>query len=433
MASRLGSFAQLGRHLGPRSRKVIRYAGFVVLALVTFVFAFQLTFPVDRVKDKAIEALADKYDVAIGDVDRSIIPGRIYFHSVSITTRPVKASDVPTRFHMDELEVDLGILAAIRGTLVVNLDARIQAGRIVGKIALASSGTQVHFVGEDLPSIHLPVREALGLPMSGNVRFKFDLDLPNDKAKTGKAAPNWAKANGGAEFACPSGCTFGDGKSKLKLTAKDQRQQALLDESGGGIDFGKVNVDSIYANLELKQGKLEITRFETKSNDGELHIALNMVFNQDINASQVTGCLRFRGSDALLKREPKTHAAFSTTGGPLGPDNLFHIKLDGQLRNVRRLPLVCGSNAGDGSSGSTARPNLTVPPEAPKPGLGAVSAPPPVVPTPAPAYPPPAGAPGGSGDHPAGPPPVPPPAQGSAPPIQTEPMQPPPPPGGAGP
>ena len=31
-----------------------------------------------------------------------------------------------------------------------------------------------------------PVREALGLPMSGKVRFVFDLDLPNEKSKAGK-------------------------------------------------------------------------------------------------------------------------------------------------------------------------------------------------------------------------------------------------------
>ncbi|MBA3463494.1 MAG: hypothetical protein H0T46_26295, partial [Deltaproteobacteria bacterium] len=49
--------------LGRRTRLVLRYVGFFLLAVVTFVFALQLTFPYDRVKDKIVEALSTKYDV----------------------------------------------------------------------------------------------------------------------------------------------------------------------------------------------------------------------------------------------------------------------------------------------------------------------------------------------------------------------------------
>jgi hypothetical protein len=228
--------------------------------------------------------------------------------------------------------------------------------------------------------------------MSGKVRFAFELEVPNETAKaTGKAGPNWAKADGSVMFACPAGCSVGDGKSKLMLTTNNARQQEFLDKGGGGIDFGKVNIDSLFANVEVKSGKLEITRFDVKSGDGEVHIALNIALNQDINASQVAGCLRFRGSDALLKREPKTHAAISTTGGPMGTDNLFNIKLEGPLRQVRRLPLVCGPGSGNSpeSSGAApaARPNLPTTAETP-PRL-----PPGVVPPPSPQQPPPPAAP----------------------------------------
>jgi hypothetical protein len=225
------------------------------------------------------------------------------------------------------------------------------------------------------------------------VRFAIDLDLPNEKAKgTGKLVQNWAKASGSMEFACPSGCTVGDGKSKLKLTTNNARQQEFLDQGGGGIDFGKVNVDSLFANVEIKNGKLEITRFETKSGDGELHIALGIALNQDVMSSQITGCLRFHGSDVLLKREPKTHAAISTTGAPLGPDGLFHIKLDGPLRQVRRVGVVCGPTTGgspDTAGGGPSRPNLPAP-EIPAKPPGVVTLPAPPAAAPPPAAPPPA-------------------------------------------
>jgi type II secretion system protein N len=367
-------------NLGPRARKVLRYAGFAALGLVTFVLAFQLTFPFDRVKDKVIELLSEKYEVTIGSVDRGLVPGRMSFKAVSLRTRPAKADDVATTFYIEELDIGLGLFALLRGTAAVELDAKIGSGHIAGHIALSKDGTSIDLAGDDLPSASLPMREVLGLPMSGKVRFSFDLELPNEKTKAGKVASNWRKAEGRAELACPSGCTVGDGKTKLKVNLKNQRQQAMVE---GGIDFGKVDIDSLLAAVEIKNGKLDITKFDAKSGDGELHIDFGMAIDQEFNQSLVTGCLRFRGSEVLLKREPKTHAALSTTGGPLGPDNLFHIKLAGPLREVRRLPQICGSAANtnmDNPGGMTARPNLTITPDTPAtpPGAAIVPSPPPV-------------------------------------------------------
>jgi type II secretion system protein N len=455
-------------NLGPRARKALRYLGFALLAVVSFVLALQLTIPVDRVKDRVIDLLASQGDVTIGEVERGIMPGRLYFKAFTFRFRPSKAGEVATTFYMDQLEVDVGLLALLRGAVSVGFDAKIGQGHFKGRIARAADGdVSVHAAGDDLPSASLPVRE-LGLPMSGKVRLAVNLELPMEKAKTGgKVGPNWTKAEAGIELACPAGCTIGDGKSKLKLTTRDVRQQAFLDEGGGGIDFGKVNIDSLFAEVELKSGKLEITRFDAKSGDGDLKVAFSMQLNPDLGSSTVAGCLRFRGSDALLKREPKTHAAISTTGAPLGPDNLFHIKLEGQVRAIRRIGVVCsGPGATSGTTNPNIpppRPNLSVNPEAPAgkpPGLGTVTLPvnPPAQPVPmTPAQPPPPVAPPigssagaqppapvgsaspGVGDSPhapgavgEGPPPVVFPSNGSAGVPGAGPPQPPPPPPGGG-
>jgi type II secretion system protein N len=354
-------------NLGPRSRKIVRYGGFALVGLITFVFAVQLTFPFARVKDKVVELLSEKYDVTIGDVERGILPGRMYFKAVSLRTRPSSVDETPTTFYIEQLEINLGLFALLRGTASVKLDAKIGPGHIKGTIALSKDGTEVDVVGDDLPSASLPVREALGLPMTGKIRFALALDLPTEKSKSGKVGPAWPKAEGGLELACPTGCTIGDGKSKLKAKLKNRAQQAFAE---GGIDFGKVNVDTLLANVSIKNGKLTVTKFDAKSPDGELHVDVDVTLAQDLQASQVVGCLRFKGSDALLKREAKTHAAISTTGAPLGPDNLFHIKLDGPLREVRRIGQVCGSAASPNmdspnGGGAAQRPNLTVTPETP--------------------------------------------------------------------
>jgi len=405
---------------GPRTRKVLRYCGFALLGLVTFVFAFQLAFPFDRVKDRAIDLLSEKYDATIGSVERGFIPGRMYFKAVTIRTRPAKADEVPTTFYVEQLEVDLGLLALLRGTVALDLDAKIGVGHIRGTIAASKTNLSVDLVGSDLPSISLPMREVIGLPMSGKLRFSVALELPNEKSKTGgKSGLNWAKANGAIELACPSSCVIGDGKAKLKTKLKNARSQAMAE---GGIEFGKVNIDSLVAKLEIKNGKASIAKFETKSGDGELHVNLDVALNQDLNQSLVTGCLRFRGSEALLKREPKTHSAMSLTGAQIGPDNLFNIKIDGPLRDIRKLPQFCGpaANVGmDNPGGPPARPSLTVTPETPAhPGTPPGIPPPTVTPPP----PPPPAVPEDAGivDAPAGaPPPV---APATPPPLPPSPQ-----------
>ena len=356
-------------HPGPRVRLAIKIVGFILLGLVTFVFALQLTFPYDRVKDKIVEALSSKYDVTIGGVERGIMPGRMYFKAVTLRSRPEKAEDTATTFYISELEVDLGILALIKGTASVNIDATIGPGHLKGNIAISKTLTSIDLEGTDLPSGSLPIKEGIGLPLSGKIAFKFALDLPNEKGKTGgKLAPNWQKAEGSMMFECPSGCTIGDGKTKLKPKLKNARSQAFAND---GIEFGKVNVDSMLAKVTIKDGRLELTTFETKSPDGELHVDFEATLAPSFTDSMVAGCLRFKGSEVLSKREPKTHAAISTTGAALGPDNLFHIRLDGKFKDMKRLAQNCGpalkgvnidNPGGNGGNSGDSRPNLTVQP-----------------------------------------------------------------------
>lgn len=372
-------------HLGNRARQILRYVGIAFVGLVTFVLALQLSFPYNRVKDKIVEVLSEKYDVTIGDVERGLKPGRMYFKNVSLRTRPTKADEVASTFFVQRLEVSLGLFALLRGAASVDLDAAIGKGHLSGNISLSKGKTEIDLDGSSLDAADLPTREALGLPLTGKIAFAFKLDLPNEKSKSGKVAPDWTKAEGEISFDCPSGCTFGDGKTKLRPKLKNARSAAF---AGEGIEFGKVNIDSMLARVTIKNGELELTQFEAKSPDGELHVDYSMALAPEFGESTVAGCLRFKGSEALLKREPKTHAAISTTGAQLGPDNLFHIRLDGKFKDMKRLAQTCGAAAkninmddmGGGGTTTHSRPNLTVQPDEP---LHTATPPPPPAPPPA--------------------------------------------------
>src|SRR5262245_22735100 len=96
-------------------RKIVRYGGFALTGVIVFVFALQMTFPYNRVKDRVIDGLQDKYDVTIGDVERGFWPGRFYLKAVSLRTRQTKPEDTVTTFYIEKLEINAGIMAALFG------------------------------------------------------------------------------------------------------------------------------------------------------------------------------------------------------------------------------------------------------------------------------------------------------------------------------
>lgn len=384
-----------GINLGPRTRRVLRYVGFAVFALVVFTFALQMTFPYGRVKDKIIEQLSSKYDVTIGGVERGWMPGRVYFTAFSMRSRPAKAGDPVDQMYIDKLEVDVGILSLIGGTISADFDAsigdrKLGYGHLTGSLEIAKfgKGTIVASVeGDSLPTEALPMRALLGLPMSGKLVFDVDVRLPVETNKLAKRSINWQRASGHLSLSCPGGCTFGDGKSKLKPLLKNTRSQVMV---GDGIDFGKVTMDTLVAKVTMGKGRLTLDKFDTTSKDGVLKIDYSMTLEKDLDDSAVAGCLRFKGSDDLLRREPKTHAALSTTGAELRSDGLFHIRLTGKFDHMKRLNRECGPTTntnGNGEDFDDDRPKLSVQPERPRPTV-----PPPTTttttPTPTPEPPP---------------------------------------------
>jgi type II secretion system protein N len=382
--------------LGPRSRMALRYAGIALLGVFTFILTVQLTLPVDRMREKVIEALSPSYDVKIGSVERGLVPGRVYFKSIWLSTRKTKPEDPVTTFTIEKLQVDVGLLSLLGGNLTIDLDATIGSGDLKATVVQqkwGKKGTVVHVTGHDLPGSALPMTAVLGLPMTGKLELSADLTMPRE-VRAGALAINWAKAEGNFEFGCPNGCTFGDGKTKLRPILKNRTNQVMVAD---GIDFGTVEIDSMLAKAEFKSGNFTVTAFDAKSHDGELHVDYMMKLEPDIMDSMVTGCLRFKPSETLEKRDRKTFDAINLSGAERRADGLFHITLTDRLRDMKRLNQECGPNLQHTATGPEVthpivRPNITVMPE-PQAGSATPTPPPtpPLGPPPGIVAPPPAG------------------------------------------
>ncbi len=400
----------LGITLGKRTLLLLRVVGYVALGLVSFVFALQMTFPYSRVKDRIAEALSAKYDVVIGGVERGFMPGKMILNNVSLKSRPTQPNQTPTLFYLKRVSVDLGVLALLSKKAVIDVEAEIGNGVLDGKVSLSKDNVVAKFQSDSLPGANLPFKDLVGLPVIGKIALDIDFDFRLVRNKV-----DWTKAAGHLQIECPSGCTVGDGKTKIRPAVTRPNQAEFVKD---GIEFNKLQLDKFLARLEIKKGVAKVVKWDVPSKDGEVHLDFEAKLEPLLNDSQVTGCVRFNGSADLEKRDYRTLTQLRTLGAPLGPDKLFHIRLTGPLRQVKRLAQLCGPNAPDKSaSAPNERRGSTPPPpdEPPKP-VEAPAPPPPPPPTP---------------NIPNSPVIPAPPANGATPPPPDDhPPQPPPPPGG---
>ena len=380
----------ISSRLGRRGTRVVKWIGIVVFTLLAFLFAFQATFPVERLRDYAIEQLSANWDVTISSVDRGIIPGNLTLNGITLRSRPTQAEEPVTVIVVKEADVRVELLPLLKMRLSFDLDLTIGSpkgyGHITGNVTLpkfGKGGIKIDLAGEDLPGESLPLKSQVGLPIVGKLNFAIDLDLPTSKNKMGRSSTDWTKVDGSLDLSCAN-CTLGDGHTKLKPLLKNKSQQVMV---GDGIDFGEVHIASLSAHAVFtaavgdpdahssgyKPGKFDITKFDVKSPDGEVHIDYTMTMATTIDESIVAGCLRFKGDESLLKKEEgkKTYAAISTTGAELRSDGLFHIKLTDRFKDMKRLNMDCGPNSpaskmGNGEdfspghgSGIMTRPSIT--------------------------------------------------------------------------
>ena len=168
----------------------------------------------------------------------------------------------------------------------------------------------------------LPVEEwTLGLPVRGDGTLFVMLPLldPDD----------WSDVRGHVRFTC-NDCTLGDDHAKMKLG----------DDYFGDIEFGHLTVGNVCSEIDFDDGRMTMTT-TWRSDDFTLDAKIDGVLAKRADDIELDGCIAFRGTDALLRRDPKTHAFVSTTGAPLDEHGNYTIKIEGTLGGMKNLGKTC--------------------------------------------------------------------------------------------
>ena len=358
-------------NLSPRARRLVKWIGYPLLAIVSFLFALQMTFPYGRLKQKIKDALASKYIVEM-QVDRGWMPGTVIFDHVKLTSRQVKPDDKVTTIQIDKITAHLGLFAMLGGTASVDFDVKIGGGDISGNVAMTSSRTKIDLEIEQVSSEAVPgLADAVGLPMGGRLNGSATFDLP---------AGDWRQAEADVKLSCSVNCTVGDGVAKIQMKPRPGQPSA------GGLTVPKLMLGQWKAELVIAKAKIDLKTLDVKSDDGEVYVDFHAAVQRSLSESTVTqGCIKFKGSEALAKREKVFYNGLDVTGAPLGPDGYHYLKLAGTLGNIKRLPSVC-EIGGSGGGEPSPSPSVEVGGHIPRPpGITPAPTPPaPVPPAPTP-------------------------------------------------
>ena len=208
----------------------------------------------------------------------------------------------------------------------------VAAGKLHDASKDEADGLTMRYTGKGVSLAELPmVADKIGLPVSGTADFSIDIVVPKVKG-----ALDYSKATGRIELACRK-CQIGDDVAKLQLTKNDRAKQFAPE----GMAFGHVAIDRFEAKLDIIGGKLELTSWQVDSPDLEMQSALAVTFASTLDASALTGCMRYKPTEALHKRDPRTHDVLMLTGAQRGADGFFQIALAGTLGTTKKLAHDC--------------------------------------------------------------------------------------------
>ena len=313
--------------LTDKHKRVLRWLGYVFLALFVFSFTLQLTFPYERVKDKLIEVLSEKYDVQIASAEPTFLPGGMVLESILLKSRPTQPDEEPTIILLDRLRVDVGLFALLLGRASIDLVADMGDGSVDGNVTVSRSDLAVEFSTEDLPLESIPgLREALGLPMVGGLDAEVELSLPEQR---------WDLAEGTFKLSCP-GCVIGDGKTKMKAKQRPGRRTSFF--ASEGLTVPALNLGDLNGKIVIGDGRAVIETFGAKSDDGDLAIHGTIELAAQLAESKFTqACTKFRLSDALKQRDPAFGNVPNVMGAPLDAEGFSNLTMTGKLGEFRWL------------------------------------------------------------------------------------------------
>ncbi len=279
--------------LTDQQKKLVKWVGYPFVAVVAFLMALHYTFPYRRLEDKVRSLLGKYYEVSRIDIGPGLFPGDLVVRDLKLKTRPEREGEKAITLAVDELVLDIGVLAALGKELDVEFDATVGDGEVEGAIVRKKNGdARVELDSDGFPLMAIPGVKAVtgGAAVEGRMAAHLDFELPEGK---------WKQAEGVLELSCSS-CAL---PKETKLRPMPGTRQSNAFSSAGFTLPAKVRFGEFGGKVVIDKGIGKFEDFSGKSPDGEIVLEGEIRFEDPVGRSQVTAYLMFKFSDELRRRD----------------------------------------------------------------------------------------------------------------------------------
>jgi type II secretion system protein N len=354
--------------LTPRQKQLLAWSGYPLFALVVAMLMFLTSVPRERVKDRLEAALsadvssgqpmAIGMDVTIGDFDLTMLTGLGFKASdIVLRSRPINVAEKPTRYLIDDLRIRLGLFSTLFGKPSYSFKAHALSGEVSGQESGNNDGTKMKFMVDKLVLNDVPsIQQAVGLPIDGTLSGSMDVEVVKNLV---------ANASGTIELDLDD-AAIGDGKAKLTVP-----NDPFL---AAGITFPRIKIGKLAGQIIIDKGRARFEGVRVHSADVDGTLDGYVELRDPIGMSQMHAYLKFRPSEALVKREPTIELLNNALGNTgKRSDGYLGIQLTGSLMAMAVLPSKDPpfgvTSAGGSAPSTTPMPTVTPPPSRALPQL----------------------------------------------------------------
>jgi type II secretion system protein N len=339
--------------LTPRQKQLAVWIGYPVFALFVALLTLLLSIPTDRIKERletglsadvlSGDPMAIGMDVTIGDLSVTLLTGAgLKASNVTLRSRPVNPNDKPARYVIDDVRVNIGLLAAMFGRTSYSWKAHALQGTAWGKTSANTDESSMSIELEKLVLTGAPgIQQSVGLPLEGVVSGKLDLTMPKGLLAT---------SNGAIDLTLDD-AVIGDGKAKLTVP-----NDPFL---SAGITFPKIKLGKLTGHVVIEKGRARFEGVRVHSADGDATLDGYVELHDPIGLSQIHAYLKFRPSEALTKREPTIELVNTAMSQAKRPDGFIGFQMTGPLQAMFFMPNKeppYGVTARDGGAATTTTP-----------------------------------------------------------------------------
>lgn len=293
-------------------KKLAKWTGYPLFAIICFMMFLLWTFPFDKVKGKIQDELGKQFNLNVEmESLASSFPFGVQAENVTITSKDGH-DNLVFPITMEEIGIYPSIISTLSGNPAFSLSASLFGGEINADIKTNQAEMKYDIkmdISEfDFSQIAYFKNAYKDFPVQGTMDIETDLSLDMKKIKESKGFLEMQIQNG----------SIGPGKMTFELP--------------------KVRTGTLEARFVINNGKFEVEKFTQQSPDMQSDMRGFITLNKKLRYSRVNLDYRFKLSDDLVKKHDVFQLALSAIKNAEGSDKYYYHTITGPITSARALP-----------------------------------------------------------------------------------------------